>query len=97
MKIPKHLDPTIVTSLGKVLHQGNGNDGVVIVESNSENSKHMPILRIDEVSDDSVVNFFLEVPILSAVRMSDDQPMKSGNTQWEILMNRKDLKPIEKE
>lgn len=54
MKIPNHLDPTIVTANGEVVHIGKKDNGLVIVDSMNKK----PVVSFDEVSDEDTVDIF---------------------------------------
>jgi len=92
MKVPAHFDQTIVTAHGEVLHQGNGNDGVIIVDWQTRK----PVMMIGEVSDDETVNLFIEIPE-EAGRLDSEPPVGfKDNQQFEVLVNRANHLPIEK-
>lgn len=55
MKIPSHLTPTIVTTLGTIIRIGKALDGLVVVSA--DNGK--PVMSFDEITgDDTVVHVF---------------------------------------
>jgi hypothetical protein len=55
MKLPTHLDPTIVAANGKVIHVGKDNDGLVVVDTDSQK----PVMAFDEIAgDENVVHIF---------------------------------------
>lgn len=55
METPKHLDPTIVTANGTIIHTGKPFDGLVVVSGDDKK----PVISFDEVTgDDEVVHVF---------------------------------------
>jgi hypothetical protein len=55
MEIPSHLDPTIVTANGAIVHVGKSHDGLVVVDSDTQK----PVISFDEVTgDEEVIHIF---------------------------------------
>ena len=98
MKIPSHLNPTIVSALGKIIHVGKPTDGLVVVDEFDEK----PIISFDEVSDDDTVNLFLKFAPGAAFKSIAEETGTIVGSDFvdnthEILVNRKDLEPLVKE
>jgi hypothetical protein len=48
---------TVVTASGKVLKEGDGLHGVIIVDGQD----HLKVMHVDEVSDKDIINFFIKL------------------------------------
>jgi len=77
-KINGAANYTIITTDGKVVHQGEG--GVVIIDADN-----LPILEVSEISDDEVTNLFVQ-PLGEGSGLFVDDPDPKF---WQILRNRK--------
>ena len=97
----KNTNSTVVTTMGKVLHVGNGHDGVLVVDEQDEK----PVFGIGEVSDDETIQVFLNFPKGAAVRQyQHGDPDVTVNEcvieeesiygTHEILISRKDHQPL---
>lgn len=75
-----------ITSLGKILHKPRKPQGVVIY---AEDDK--PIITVNEVSDDEVINIFMDVHGKSSgiAWVASGQPGRPDDYHagWEILAN----------
>lgn len=103
MEIPAHLDPTIVTANGTIIHIGKANDGLIVVCEGD----HKPVMSFDEVSDDEIVNVFVKFAPGAAFGEIDSTEGESAreshivgsdgtrNTH-EILIRRRDHQPLTK-
>lgn len=60
-KHPNFSRFTVVDAIGNVLHTPPEPQGLIVVESQSEETEY-PVLVIGEVSDDKLVNLFIETP-----------------------------------
>ena len=99
MKTPAHLNPTIVTANGRILHKGKPNDGLVVVDSDTNH----PIISFDEVTgDEDVVHIFCKfTPGAAFGRMNPEDDTKHEivgsegiHNTHEILVRRQDLRPL---
>ena len=68
---------TVVTTRGRVLNEGD--QGVIIVSEDEH-----PCMVVDEVSDDEVINLFIDCPEQSS-------GFQHLHGCWQLLLNRKDL------
>ena len=84
MKVPSHLDQTIVTANGKVLHVGKPYDGLIVVDETTEK----PVISLDEVSgDEDVVHVFVKfAPGAAFGRMSPDAPPQASSDCLKSLL-----------
>jgi hypothetical protein len=97
MKIQRHLDPTLITSGGRVIRQGNGRDGVVVVDD----LDHLPLLDISEASDEATVDLVLLFAPGAKLIKSDpkasaslDYPDYEPFRTYELAIDRSLLKPL---
>lgn len=90
MFVSAKRNPTIVTAGGKVIHVGDEYGGLVIVDRKDEK----PVILMDELSDNQVVNLFMLTANCGSVISHDEQDIMFR--KHEILIDRKNLTPLER-
>jgi len=85
LTIRKNQNPTIVKTTGEIVKVGSKDDGLLI-----QNEDGIPVMYLGEVSDNSVINLFLEIDKDAGVMELCDWSEDQGeiNLSWEILINR---------